>query len=85
MVIPEVFVFLLGGNMIVSRLHKVMADRKISVNELADSIGINPVNLSRIRTGNNKGIRLSTLDNICRELRCQPGDIFVFLNDDGFN
>ena len=57
---------------IISRLDRVMADRKMSVNE------ISPVNISRIRTGRIKAIRFSTMMKICKELHCQPGDLFEF-------
>ncbi|WP_251212739.1 helix-turn-helix domain-containing protein [Adlercreutzia murintestinalis] len=67
---------------IISRLDRVMADRKISVNELAARINLSPVNLSRIRTGKIKAIRFSTLEGLCAELECQPGDIFEYLPDE---
>ena len=59
---------------IILRLDRVMADRKISLNELARRVGISTVNLSNLKTGKVKAIRFSTLDAICQELRCQPGD-----------
>jgi len=68
--------------MIVSKLSVVMADRKISVNELAERIGIAPANLTRMRTGKSVGIRYSTLDAICKELQCQPGDIIRYVVDE---
>ena len=68
-----------GCAMIISKLSVVMADRKISVNELAERIGIAPTNLTRIRTGKSTGIRFSTLNAIYRELECQPGDIIRFV------
>ena len=55
---------------IISRLDRVMADRKMSVNELSERIDISPVNISRIRT------------KLCDELDCQPGDLFEFTRDD---
>lgn len=64
--------------MIVLRLDRVMADRKISLNELAQQVGISNVNLSNLKTGKVKAIRFSTLDAICRVLNCQPGDILEF-------
>lgn len=67
---------------IVLRLDRMMADRKISVNSLAMQIGIAPVNLSRIKTGKIKAIRLSTLEGLCTELSCQPGDLFEFVPDE---
>ena len=63
---------------IVMRLDRVMADRKMSLNELAERVGISNVNLSNIKTGKIKAIRFSTLDAICRELHCQPGDILEY-------
>jgi putative transcriptional regulator len=55
-----------------------MADRKISLNELAEKVGIANVNLSNIKTGKVSAIRFSTLDAICDVLDCQPGDILEF-------
>lgn len=63
---------------IILRLDRVMADRKISLNELADKVGISNVNLSNIKTGKISAIRFSTLDAICNVLDCQPGDILEF-------
>ena len=60
---------------IILRLDRVMADRKISLNDLSKKVGISTVNLSNLKTGKVKAIRFSTLDAICRELNCQPGDI----------
>lgn len=57
---------------IVMRLDRVMADRKISSQELAEIIGISPVNLSRIKTGRLKGIRFSTLQAMCEALLASP-------------
>ncbi|MEF2655277.1 MAG: helix-turn-helix transcriptional regulator [Eggerthellaceae bacterium] len=67
---------------IISRLDRVMADRKISVNTLSEKIDLTPVNISRIRTGKIKAIRFSTLEALCRELDCQPGDLFEFVPGD---
>ena len=63
---------------IILRLDRVMADRKISLNELAERVGISNVNLSNLKTGKVRAIRFSTLNAICRELDCQPGDILEF-------
>ena len=63
---------------IVLRLDRVMADRKISLNELAERVGISNVNLSKIKTGKISAIRFSTLEAICREMDCQPGDILEY-------
>lgn len=67
--------------MIILRLDRVMADRKISLNDLAQQVGISNVNLSNLKTGKVKAIRFSTLDAICRVLKCQPGDILEFRED----
>ncbi len=58
-----------------------MADRKISLNHLAEKVGIANVNLSKIKTGKISAIRFSTLDAICDVLDCQPGDILEFKRD----
>jgi len=63
---------------IVLRLDRVMADRKISLNELADKVGITNVNLSKIKTGKVNAIRFSTLEAICEALDCQPGDVLEY-------
>lgn len=63
---------------IILRLDRVMADRKISLNELAQRIGIANVNLSNIKTGKISAIRFSTLNSICDVLDCQPGDILEY-------
>lgn len=57
------------------RLDVMMAKKKVSLTELAEKIGISITNLSLLKTGKVKGIRFTTLDAICRELECQPGDI----------
>ena len=67
---------------IILRLDRVRADRKISLNELAERVGISNVNLSNLITGKVRAIRYSTLNAICRELDCQPGDILEFSPDD---
>lgn len=66
---------------IIIRLDRVLADKKMKLNELANLIGISPVNLSNIKTGKIKAIRFSTLDAICKHLDCQPGDILEHTND----
>jgi len=63
---------------IILRLDRMMADRKISLNELAGKVGIANVNLSNIKTGKISAIRFSTLDAICDVLDCQPGDILEY-------
>lgn len=67
---------------IILRLDRVMADRKMSLNELSARVGISNVNLSNLKTGKVKAIRFSTLDAICRELKCQPGDILEFQDEE---
>ena len=59
----------------------MMADRKISLNELSEKVGIANVNLSKIKTGKVSAIRFSTLNAICDALDCQPGDILEFQKD----
>ncbi len=60
----------------------MMAKRKISLNELSDKVGITKANLSILKTGKAKAIRFSTLNAICIELNCQPGDILEFREDE---
>ena len=67
---------------IVLRLDRMLVERKMSQVKLAQRIGIAPVNLSRVNSGKIKAIRFSTLDAICRELRCKPGDILDYLTED---
>jgi len=66
---------------IILRLDRVMADRKMSLNELSEKVGISNVNLSNLKTGKVKAIRFSTLDAICKALECQPGDILEYQDD----
>ena len=63
------------------RLDMMMAKRKMSLNELSKRIGISVTNLSLLKTGKVKGMRFSTLEAICRELDCQPGDILEYIPD----
>lgn len=63
---------------IIVRLDRVLADRKMGVSELADKVGITLANLSNLKTGKVRAVRFSTLEAICRELSCQPGDILEF-------
>ena len=67
---------------IILRLDRVMADRKMSLNELAARVGISNVNLSNLKTGKVKAVRFSTLDKICDVLDCQPGDILEYIEDE---
>lgn len=66
---------------IVVNLDVMLAKRKMSSGELASKIGITPANLSILKTGKAKAIRFSTLEAICSELDCQPGDILEFVDD----
>ena len=68
--------------MIVTRLDRVLADRKMSSRDLALAMGLSEVNLSRIKTGKVSAIRFSTLEALCRELGCQPGDLLEYIPDD---
>ncbi|MBQ7389831.1 MAG: helix-turn-helix transcriptional regulator [Clostridia bacterium] len=63
---------------IILRLDRVMADRKMSLNELAEKVGVANVNLSKIKNGHISAIRFSTLEAICKALGCQPGDILEY-------
>lgn len=60
----------------------MMAKRKISLGDLAEKIDLTPANLSILKTGKAKAIRFSTLEAICRELDCQPGDILEYREKD---
>ena len=66
---------------IIFRLDRVMADRKISLNELAKRIDLTDSNLSIMKTGKARAVRISTLDALCRELNCQPGDLMEYSPD----
>lgn len=63
---------------IISRLDRVMADRKISLNELSEMVGVSNVNLSKLKNGKVSAVRFSTLEGICEALDCQPGDILEY-------
>ena len=63
---------------IILRLDRVMADRKMSLNELSERVGVANVNLSKLKNGHVSAIRFSTLEAICDVLDCQPGDILEF-------
>ena len=62
-------------------LDHVLLDRRISLTELADRIGITIANLSVLKTNKARAIRFSTLDAICRELNCQPADLLEFTRE----
>ena len=63
------------------RLDMMLAKRKMTLTELSEKIGISITNLSLLKTGKVKGMRFSTLESICRELECQPGDILEYIPD----
>ena len=63
---------------IILRLDRVMADRKMSLNELSEKVGITKANMSNIKNGKISAIRFSTLDAICKTLDCQPGDMLEY-------
>jgi len=67
---------------IIIRLDRMLADRKMRLNELAKEVGISNVNLSNLKTGKVKAIRFTTLEGICKALDCQPGDILEYVADD---
>lgn len=67
---------------IVVRLDRMMADRKILLKDLADEVGITNVNLSKLKNGKVVAIRFETLNEICRALKCQPGDILEYEPDE---
>jgi putative transcriptional regulator len=60
------------------QLDRVLLDRRMSLTELADRVGVTLANLSILKTGKARAIRFSTLDALCRELDCQPGEILAF-------
>ena len=66
-------------------LDVMLARRKIRSNDLAARIGITPQNLSILKTGKARAIRLETLEAICRHLECQPGDILEYIEEQGEN
>lgn len=67
---------------IILRLDRVMADRKMSLNELSEKVGVANVNLSKLKNGRVSAIRFSTLEAICDVLDCQPGDILEFSREE---
>lgn len=67
---------------IIVNLDVMLAKRKMTSLELAQRIGMTPANLSILKTGKAKAIRMSTLDLLCRELNCQPGDLLEFVEED---
>ncbi len=67
--------------MIIVRLDRVMADRKMPLKELAEKTGISEVNLSKLKNSKVRAIRFSTLNALCTQLRCQPRDLLEFIYD----
>lgn len=67
---------------IILRLDRLMVEKKISLNDLAAKVGITYVNLSKLKNNHVNAIRFSTLAAICQALRCQPGDILEYVEDD---
>lgn len=63
------------------KLDLMLVQRKMKLMDLAERIGISVTNLSLLKTGKVKGIRFNTLEAICRELDCQPGDILEYIPD----
>ncbi len=59
-------------------LDRVLLEKRVSLTELSDRVGVTLANLSILKTGKAKAVRFSTLEALCRELECQPGDILVF-------
>ena len=67
---------------IILRLDRVMADKKMSLNELSEKVGVANVNLSKLKNGRVSAIRFSTLEAICNVLDCQPGDILEYKREE---
>lgn len=70
-----------GKKMIILRLDRVMADRKMSLNELSAKVGLTNANLSKMKNGKINAIRFTSLNKICEILECQPGDILEYESD----
>lgn len=64
-------------------LDRVLLDRRMSLTELSERVGVTLANLSILKTGKAKAVRFSTLEALCRELDCQPGDILTFEGEGG--
>ncbi len=60
----------------------MLAKRKMTSTQLCQRIGLTPANLSILKTGKAKAVRITTMDAICRELKCQPGDLFEYVEED---
>ena len=67
--------------MIVVNLDVMMAKRKVSLTDLAERVDLTPANLSILKTGKARAVRFSTLERICKELDCQPGDILEYRSE----
>jgi len=67
---------------IIINIDVMLAKRKMSVTELSERVGITMANISVLKNGKAKAIKLSTLDSICRALHCQPGDILEYVEED---
>lgn len=67
---------------IIVNIDVMLAKRKMSVTKLADKVGITIANVSILKNGHVRALKISTLDNICRALQCQPGDILEWRNDE---
>lgn len=68
--------------MIVIRIDVMLAKRKMSVTELSEKVGITMANLSILKNGKAKAVRLETLENLCKALDCQPGDLLEYVEDE---
>ena len=68
--------------MIVIRIDVMLAKRKMSVTELSEKVGITMANLSILKNGKAKAVRLETLEKLCRALQCQPGDLLEFVEEE---
>jgi putative transcriptional regulator len=66
---------------IVVRIDVELAKRKMSVSEFSERIGLTPANVAVLKNGRAKAVRFSTLEAMCRELQCQPGDLFEWVPD----
>ena len=67
---------------IIVNLDIMLAKRKMTSLELANRIGLTQANLSILKTGKAKAVRMSTMEAICRELQCQPGDLFAYIEEE---
>ncbi len=66
---------------IIIRLDRVLADRKMSLTELSEKVGITLANLSNLKTGKISAVRLATMEAICKNLACQPGNLFEYVEE----